>query len=157
MRTYLLLLLMLAGFVACQKDTSGLKETDLLAHGLPVTIMAPDSADIKVRKIGGFIKDITVKGPGNYDLQILASAMSSSDLAKVKAEELASVKGGRYFSKIISEAEDGFLYETALDSSRVHYNFRHILLQGDEEIVFSAGMSSTLTQEEAERLYQAVK
>jgi hypothetical protein len=134
-----------------------LVETDLMEHGVPVTIMAPDSAVVKARNMGTLMKDVTVKGEGNYDLQIMASSATTSDLARVKAEQLATVKTNRYFSRIVTEEEKGFLYEMALDSNNLNYNFRYIHLQGDQEIIFSAGMASTLSQEEAERIYEAVK
>lgn len=136
---------------------SDLVEKDLMEHGVPVTIMAPDSAVVKARNMGSLMKDVTVKGEGNYDLQIMTSSATTSDLARVKAEQLATVKTNRYFSRIVTEEENGFLYEMALDSNNLNYNFRYIHLQGDQEIIFSAGMASTLTQEEAERIYEAVK
>lgn len=143
---------------SCQTDGgSDLVAKDLMEHGIPVTIMAPDSAIVKARNMGSLMKDVTVKGEGNYDLQIMSSGATTSDLARVKAEQLSTVKTNRYFSKIVTEEENGFLYEMALDSNNLNYNFRYILLQGDQEIIFSAGMASTLDQEEAERLYESVK
>lgn len=143
---------------SCQTDINAdLAEKDLMEYGVPVTIMAPDSATVKARNMGSLMKDVTVKGEGNYDLQIMASSATTSDLARVKAEQLATVKTNRYFSRILSEEENGFLYEMEIDSNNLNYNFRYIHLQGDQEIIFSAGMASTLTQEEAERIYEAVK
>ncbi len=143
---------------ACQpNEQSNLKETDLLSHGLAVTIMAPDSATIKADNLGGIYKDITVKGGDNYYVQILASEAETSDLAKVKANQLAEVKGNRYFSKIVSEQEDGFIYQTAVDSNNINYGFRYILLQGDQEIVFQTGLIGTYSLEEVERMYEAVR
>lgn len=157
-KTILALLIVPCLIVGCQQGAqSDLVEKDLMEYGVPVTIMAPDSAVVKARDMGSLMKDITVKGAGNYDLQIMASSATTSDLARIKAEQLASVKTNRYFSKIISEEEDGFVYEMALDSANLNYSFRHIHLQGDQEIIFSAGMASTLSQEEAERIYEAVK
>ncbi|MCI4649208.1 hypothetical protein [Phaeodactylibacter sp.] len=158
MKKVLFTLLSLVLLWSCQTDGgSNLVETDLMEHGVPVTIMAPDSAVVKARNMGTLMKDVTVKGEGNYDLQIMASSATTSDLARVKAEQLATVKTNRYFSRIVSEEEKGFLYEMALDSNNLNYNFRYIHLQGDQEIIFSAGMASTLSQEEAERIYEAVK
>jgi len=148
-----------AGLIwSCQTENNAdLAEKDLMEYGVPVTIMAPDSATVKARNMGSLMKDVTVKGEGNYDLQIMASSATTSDLARVKAEQLATVKTNRYFSRILSEEENGFLYEMEIDSNNLNYNFRYIHLQGDQEIIFSAGMASTLTQEEAERVYEAVK
>lgn len=157
MKNYLLLFLLLA-LASCQSEPEdNYTELDLLKYGVPVTIMAPDSNTVKSSDLGGVMKDVTIKGEGNYDLQILASSTNSSDIARAKAEALANVKGSRYFSKIIDETADGFVYEMQLDSTQVYYGFRHILLQGDQEIIFSQGMTSTLSQEEAQRIYEAVR
>jgi len=153
--TTVLCLLML--LFACQSGPQdNYQELDLLEYGIPVTIMAPDSAEVKSSDMGGVLKDVTVKGKGGYDLQVMASSTNSSDVAKAKAEELASVKSNRYFSKIVEEKEDGFLYEVVIDSAQ-HYGFRHIVLQGDQQVVFSQGMTSTLSEEEARKIYESVK
>ncbi len=159
MKQFFFFLLAGALFAGCQSEPqSDYKELDLLPYGLPVTIMAPDSTNVKSSSMGdGLMQDITVRGAEGYDLQIIASTTNSSDIAKAKAEALASVKGNRYFSKIVQEAEDGFIYEMQIDSNTLNYGFRHILLQGDKEIIFSQGMASAMSQEEATRLYEAVK
>lgn len=154
----LVLLLPLLTLFSCQNEPGdNYTELDLLEYGVPVTIMAPDSSTVKSSDLGGIMKDVTVKGEGNYDLQVLASSTNSSDVARAKAEAIANVKGKRYFSKIVDEAEDGFVYEMQLDSNQIYYGFRHIVLQADQEIIFSQGMASTLSREEAERIYGAVK
>lgn len=144
---------------SCQQDAdSGLKETDLLAYGVPVTIMAPDSADIRsIDMAGGLIKDLVVKGKDNYNVQIIASTAETSDIAKIKADQLANVKSNRYFSKIIEEETNGFLYQTAIDSSHINYGFRYILVQGDQEIVFQSGLAGNYSEEEARAMYEAVR
>jgi len=150
------LLLLLA---ACQSEPGGgLKETDLLPYGIPVAIMAPDSAEIKSGELGGgLIKDVTVRGAGNYKVQVFATQAETSDMARVKAGQLADVKSNRYFSRIVREEENGFIYQTAIDSSNISYGFRYIVLQGDLEIVFQTGLLGTFSEEEAEKMYQAVQ
>jgi len=150
-------LLLLAS--SCQQDTdSNLKETDLLAYGIPVTIMAPDSADIKsINMAGGLIKDVVVKGKENYNVQIIASGAETSDMAKIKADQLANVKSNRYFSKIVEEEANGFIYETAIDSSHINYGFRYILVQGDQEIIFQSGLAGNYSEAEVREMYEAVK
>ena len=146
-------------FAACQSEPgSGLKETDLLPYGIPVTIMAPDSAEIKADDLGGgLIKDVTIRGADNYYVQVFATQAETSDMARVKAEQLADVKSIRYFEKVISEEEDGFIYQTAIDSSNISYGFRYIVLQGDLEIIFQTGLLGTFSQEDVEKMYGAVK
>ena len=146
-------------FAACQSESGGgLRETDLLPYGIPVTIMAPDSAEIKATDLGGgIIKDVTIRGKDNYNVQVFATEAETSDLARVKASQLADVKSIRYFEKIVREEEDGFIYQAAIDSNNISYGFRHIVLQGDLEIIFQTGLLGTFSLEEVERMDEAVR
>ncbi len=159
MRKYGLLLLALPLlWFGCRSEAGGgLKETDLLPYGVPVTILAPDSARIQARDLAGVYRDVTVKGEGNYSVQVLASTAEDSNLPRIKAEQLADVKANRYFRRVVREEEDGFLYETALDSSYTNFGFRYIVLQGDLEIIFQTGLVGQFTQEEAEEMWEAVR
>lgn len=159
MRKYglLLLALPLLWFGCHSEAGGGLKETDLLPYGIPVTILAPDSARIQARDLAGVYRDVTVKGEGNYSVQVLASTAEDSNLPRIKAEQLADVKANRYFKRIVREEEGGFLYETALDSSYTNFGFRYIVLQGDLEIIFQTGLVGQFTQEEAEEMWEAVR
>lgn len=159
MRKYglLLLALPLLWFGCRRAAAGGMKETDLLPYGVPVTILAPDSARIQARDLAGVYRDVTVKGEGNFSVQVLASTAEDSNLPRIKAEQLADVKANRYFKRIVREEEDGFLYETALDSSYTNFGFRYIVLQGDLEIIFQTGLVGQFTQEEAEEMWEAVR
>lgn len=145
-------------FAACQNEPGGgLQEADLLAYGIPVTIMAPDSAVIRGGDLGGgLIKDVTIRGEDNYYVQVFATQAETNDIARLKAEQLADVKSIRYFDKIVSEEEDGFIYQTMIDTT-ASYGFRYIVVQGDLQITFQTGLLGTFSQEEVERMYQAVQ
>lgn len=145
-------------FSACEKDpTSNWKELDLLAQGVPLTIMAPDSADVKANNLMNVIKDITVIKEPNYNVQIFASGIEAKNEAKLKEEQLAEVKANRYFSKVVTEDENGFIYETAIDSTLINYGFRYVLQQGQNEFVFQQGLMGTFTLEDVKNMYKAVK
>lgn len=159
MKKILLVILSLGLFFACQQEAKEeWKPLDLLQYGVPITIMAPDSAKVNADDLGGgLIKDITIKGEEDYSIQLYASAAETNDIAKIKADQLAEVKANRYFSKIINEEEAGFIYETAIDSNNINYSFRYIQLKGDLECVFQTGLVGSFTQEEAQKMYEAVK
>ena len=158
LRVAALALSLALALAACRQDDGGaLKKTDLLSHGLALSILAPDSAEIQSRDLGGIYRDITVKGSGNYALQILATTAETSDIAKIKAGQLAEVKGSRFFQRIVREEEDGFIYETAVDDNYSNYGFRYIVLQGDQEIVFQTSLTGQFSLEQAEWMYQAVQ
>lgn len=159
MKKLILILLCLTVAFSCRREEAdSWQPTDLLSYGVPLVIQAPDSVEIKTRDWGGgLIKDLTLQGDDNYDIQIYMSDAQTSDISKIKAEQLAEVKGNRFFSRIVKEEEPGFLYETRQDSSHTYYGFRFIFLQGDKEYIFQQGMAALLSLEETERLYQAVQ
>lgn len=144
--------------LSCQKEKQEVwKPLDLLQYGIPITILAPDSSQVKSDDLGGLMKDVTIKAGDDYSVQIYATDALTTDLAKIKAGQLAEVKGNRYFSKIVEEEETGFIYEMMLDTSNINYGFRHVRVQGDKEFVFQPGLVGTFTLEEAKRMYEAVK
>lgn len=154
----LILLCVITGIGSCQQEAAGDWEpTSLMPYGVPVTIMAPDSVVVKTSDMGGLLKDITVRGGEEYSIQIYATDAETNDISKIKANQLADVKSNRYFSRIVEEEEAGFIYETQIDSSNINYGFRYIHLQGDKEYIFQTGLTGLYTQEEVERMYEAVK
>jgi hypothetical protein len=156
-RVYLCLLAALAALTACRETPSeGWKPTNLLAYGIPLSIMAPEGAEITRRQLGGVIDDVTVKGLDGYHLQIFAADAETNDLARLKAIQLADIKTSRYFSRVVEEEQAGFIYETRLDGN-LYYSFRYIHLQGDREYVFQPGLTELYSLEEAQRLYKAAK
>lgn len=154
--------LFIAGFLfllACQKDqTLEWKETSLLACcQLPISVLAPDSVDIKSSKLGGLFKDVTIKGGDDYFVQVYASEATTNDVARIKSDQLKQVKEFRFFSKIVEEDENGFLYENIIDSTNVNYSFRYVTVGGDTEYIFQPGLTGLFTEEQARRMYEAVQ
>ena len=142
----------------CQSEpASNLKPLSLLPHGIPITILAPDSA--KIRTMDLLVqKDITVRGEDGYDLQIFASDATSTDVSKIASELKGEVKNNPYFTKIIDESDpNGFIYETKLDSTTISYGFQLVRVMGDREYIFQNALVGTFTQDEIKTMYQAVK
>ena len=140
---------------ACQPHTDvDLVEKDLLSYGIPITIKMPDSAEINMMD-WGVQKDLTISEDW-YNLQIFSSKALTHDLSKLKNNKLQEVKSNPYFSQIIQEDPDGFIFEIKLDSL-LNYDFRHFKIQGDNEYSFQAGMVGERSLEEVERLYQIVR
>lgn len=150
------LFLLIAVLAACQKDVQDeWKPLDLLPYSVPVTILAPDSVDVNSQNLGGVIQDVTIKAPG-YSIQIYGTDLETNDLARLKAEQLSEVKNNRYFSRIVQEEANGFIYENLIDTM-LNYNFRYVLPRGDKLYTFQTGIVETYSLPEAKRLYQAVK
>lgn len=128
---------------------------DLMSHGLPIAINAPDSAEVVVDDLGIW-KDVTVKHGDDYFIQILSSKATSLDINKLKSESLAEVKAGRFFSKIIQEDDAGFVFEKKIDE-KINYDFRHFKIQGDSEYSFQTGLIGTFTEDQVRNMYTSVK
>ena len=130
---------------------------DLTAYDVPVTITAPDSATVVAGKLSGMIDDIIIKSePDRYAVQILASRANTNDMARLKADELEFVRDNRYFERIVSEEESGFIFENKIDSTSA-YGFRYIIYRGDREIVFQNTFDGVYNLEETQRMYDSVK
>ena len=140
---------------SCKNDKSKEKNLDLLQYGFPISINAPENAEVKTSDFG-IMQDLTVKGDDNYSIQILKGEATTNDVAKSKAEQLSLVKSGMYFSKVIEEYEDGFIFEKDIDG-KLNYDFRYIKIMGDQEYIFQTGLIGTFTESEVKDLYASVK
>ncbi len=143
--------------VGCKNEpTIKLVPQNLLAYDVPLTIMAPVSAVIK-KEDWGIMQIVTVQKGKDYDLQIQSSEATSTDIATIKSQKIIDVKNERYFSKIIQEDENGFVFETQPDSTTNYYGFRYITVLGDKEYVIQNGLAGNYTLEQAQNMYKAVK
>lgn len=102
------------------------------------------------------MKDLTIKKDANYYIQLYASSSNTTDVQQLKSERLTDVKKNPYFSKIISEEPNGFIYEKILDSIP-SYAFNYVYLQGDQEYIFQTGLTSLFKLEDVQNMYNAVK
>lgn len=155
---YLILLAITLVIFACNSDPkTNLKSLDLLEYGIPITIMAPDSAKIVAGSLS-FSKDVTIKSKAdNFDIQIFAYDATTTSLAAVKESHLAEVKSNAYFSKILEEEDAGFIYEMNFDTTESSYGFRYLKIQGDKEYIFQTGLVGSFDLDEARLMYEAVK
>ncbi len=133
-----------------------LVEKDLLSYGVPLTLQVPDSAEITLTE-WGLQKDITiVDAKSGYNLQVFNSKALTHNLEKLKENQRALVEEGPYFSKIITDEADGFVFELKVDST-INYDFRHFKIQGDQEYLFQGGLMSRYSLEEAQKIYAIAK
>lgn len=152
-----LLLTLLLFSCGADSDASKWKPLDLMKYNVPITIAAPDSAKVSATNLSGIMQDVTIKSPeDNYSVQVLASRASSSDMAKLKSEQLELVRENRYFESIVREEEQGFIFQNMIDTMSL-YGFRYIIYQGDQEFVFQNAFDGTFNLVEVEAMYAAVK
>jgi hypothetical protein len=142
--------------VACHKDDIAMKELDLSSHGLPMTILAPDSAVVQ-EKDYNFMRDITVKSGDRFFLQIFEFGAAKQDAAGEKLRQLAAVKEDPFFLEVIREEDKGFIFSKMADSTHVDYDFRFVRILGDKELIFQSGLVGTFSLEDVQRMYKAVK
>lgn len=143
-------------FMACRSDEVSLKKLDLKAHGLPITIMAPENPEVQ-EKSYGFMRDITVKKGEDYFLQIFEFNANTLDAAGEKLRQLAAVKDTPFFKDIIKEDDYGFIYSTKLDSTALDYDFRYVRILNDKELIFQTGLVGTFSLADVKRMYNAVR
>lgn len=153
-RSFLICILAFTVMFACKTEDK-LPELDLMSYGLPISIKAPEGAEVKMDDLGIW-KDLTIKQGDNYFVQVIASTASTLQSAKVKEEKLVEVKAQPFFSKVIQEDENGFIFEKQIDENTIDYDFRHILIQGDQEYIFQTGLYGTFSEEEVRAMYKSV-
>ena len=150
----LMLTFLLAG--ACRKEGMKLQRLDLQSHGLPITILAPDSAMVQ-KKEYSFMKDITVKQGDHYFIQIFEFAAPKLDAAGEKLRQLTSVMEDPFFKEIIKEEDEGFIFSRQADSTHLAYDFRFIRILNEKELIFQTGLVGTFSLDDVKMMYKAVK
>ncbi len=143
------------GLGACSSTVQSLPDLDLMKHGLPIKIKAPENAKVNVQDMG-LMKDVTVSADDGFSLQILSSD-AISDMPSVKSDRLSEVKRHPFFSKIIEETDAGFIFEKTSPDSSKNYDFRHIRFQGDKQYLFQASMIGKFTEDQVREMWDAVK
>ena len=155
MKTYIAVALafVIMGCQSAKKES--LKSLDLLQYGMPISIMVPDTVDIKKQSML-FQDELHITGEDNYNMVISMNDAVSLDQGKIKSEKLKGIKDHRYFFRIVEESDAGFIYENRIDSNHTSFGFNVIKIQGDKEYLFENGRAGMFSLEEATRMYQAV-
>lgn len=148
-----LALVALAG--SCTREQE-LQPLDLMPYGVPLTILAPDSAVVKKRDMI-VQEDITIKAPDGFDVQLYVSNARTTDPKAVKDTLLAQVRRQPYFSRVVREEAQGFIFENQIDSTATFYDFRYVTIRGSKEYQFQGGLLGNFTLEQAERMYYAIQ
>lgn len=142
-------------FAACKNEPSS-GGTDLMKYGMPIKIDAPADAEFNLTDYG-FAKDLTITKGTEYNIQILSSKVTDTDLKSIKTQKMNEVKGSLYFSRIVEEFDNGFIFEKKISENILKYDFRSIKLQADEEYIFQAGLTGNFTEEQIKKMYKSVQ
>jgi len=144
--------------MACKDggSSSSLPDLDLMQYGMPIKIKAPAEATVEANDMG-IMKDVTIKGDGNYFLQVTSGVATTTLVKDVKAQQLLNVRTAMFFDSLVEEEDNGFIYKKQITPDRENYDFRYIKLQGDQEYIFQTGLSGKYTLEEVKKMYSSVK
>lgn len=133
-----------------------LVELDLIAEGVPIVIKAPEGAVVEVKDMV-VQRDITVRKGEEFSLQIFESDAFERNVPAIKQRLMSEVQKNPYFRDIVEVDDNGFIYETAVDSNYINYGFRHVRLQGDKEYIFQTAMRGKFSLEDVQRMKMAVE
>ena len=146
----------LTSLYSCEKADANLQALDLLSQGLPLKIQAPPNVEITSSDLG-IIKDVTVKNKEGYSIQIFESEAKSLQVGSLLGDLKTQIEASKYFSKILTEDESGFIFEKKVDENYINYDFRHIKIRGDKQYVIQAGLSNQYTKDQVEIMYRSVQ
>ena len=152
MRWYILFLVLCT---ACTSKKEDLVLTDLLSHGEAIKVMAPEDAHIIVEDYG-LLKDIIVTDSMDYSLQIFISKTNTLNLSKAVEDQKTIVKEAPFFSQLVVEEDQGFIYEKKIDED-IRYDFRYLKIQADKQYIFQPSLGGGHSEEHVRKMYEAVK
>ncbi|MFT6334379.1 MAG: hypothetical protein ACI86M_000755 [Saprospiraceae bacterium] len=155
MTKYTAILFALLIIISCGSKTANYPSIDLLKHGFSISVKAPAEAKIESDDLG-VMKELTIQSGEEYNLQILKSNSNTTVVADALSGQMKMVKTDRYFTKVIEEHDNGFIFEKDIDGN-INYDFRYIKLIGDQEYIFQTGMMGTYTEEAVRTMYESVK
>lgn len=141
--------------VSCGSSTAKYPSIDLLKHGFSISVQAPVDAKIESDDFG-VMKELTIQSGEEYNVQILKSNSNTTVVADALRGQMKMVKTDRYFTKVIEEHDNGFIFEKDIDGN-INYDFRYVKLIGDQEYIYQTGMMGTYTEEAVRTMYESVQ
>ncbi len=155
MTKYIAILFSFLIIVSCGSKTANYPSRDLLKHGFSISVKAPVDAKIASDDFG-VMKELTIQSGEEYNVQILKSNSNTTVVADALGGQMKLVKSDRYFTKVIEEHDNGFIFEKDIDGN-INYDFRYIKLIGDQEYIYQTGMMGTYTEEAVRTMYESVQ
>jgi hypothetical protein len=138
-----------------EKPSSKQDKTSLHKYGIPVSVMLP--ADVGIKKTSsGNVLAVAIRNDSGYNMLVLMGAANYSSAQKAKFQQREQIVNNPAFLKIVEDYEDGFLFEWQ-GNDRIMYDFRHIKIVGDKEIVFQAGNTCECSEDDVRKMLASVK
>lgn len=143
--------------IACkQNPVDNYKELDLLSYGIPISVKSPEGATVESNDLG-VMKDVSVQAGDDYFIQIYAGEATTIKVSDIIEDQLADVKRGPFFSKVVEQYEDGFIFEKKIDEENLSYDFKVVKIMGDQEYIYQTGLFGRFTEEQVRVMYESVK
>lgn len=118
-------------------------------------IQAP--SDVRFHKSASDqVEGLSVVNDEGFQLQVLQYNVTFNDIEAAKNYQREQVVSNPFFSKIIEDYDNGFLFELVNDGKR-YFDFRIIKLVGAKEIVFQATPTVNCTEEDARKMLLSVQ
>ncbi len=156
MRIFIILFALVTLYSCKNNPVDDYKALSLLQYGMPVDVKAPEGAKVEAHDLG-VMNDVVITSGDDYNVQIYASDANTIEVSKVLAEQKEQVKAGPFFSKILEEYEEGFIYEKKIDDTNLNYDFRYVKLMGDREYIYQTGLFGTFTEDQVRAMYESVQ
>ncbi len=136
-----------------------LTELNLADKGIPITIQAPEGAEIKngmfMGEFGGIkMLDYEIV-KGEFVIEVsMDDAKETRTVEQIvnDAEETAKTEEG--FVKFVKKETNGFIYKVKIDDNE-DYKFHYVLMKDGKAIEFTEGLKlfTEFTEKDAETLY----
>lgn len=141
---------------SCASENSDLNELDLMSYGMPISIKAPEGAEVTKRNVL-FQQELHIQSGEEFDILVTMGDAVSLDEARLKSERMKAVKDHRYFFRVVEDDERGFIYENRIDSLNTTFGFNYIQITGDKEFTFENSRSGMYDLEQIQKMYSAVR
>ncbi len=143
-------------FPSCQKEEKGMKALDLSPYGLPLSILAPDSALVTV-KVYPFMRDINIRKDDHFHIELFELQSNKNDPATEKKRQMNAIKKDPTFVEILKEYDQGFIYSKKRDSTTIDYDFRYFRYLGEKQLIFQSGVLTAFGLKDIEQMVEAIK
>lgn len=152
-------------FLACgseeTKQAEKMQVLDLTKYHVPLSIQAPESAKVSPNPVSTDGLQIS----NGADFFVLLEVIKAEDeedevelnLENAKSDMLEYQKESGYFSKVLADDKNGFVYEMKDKEIGTTYGFYYTVKHDKERIDFQASPQKKFTQEEIMKMYNAIK
>lgn len=154
-RSFITLTALFILITGCRQEVKKQGGYDLMKHGIPVTLAAPD--DVTASQRGqGTTTDVEISNAKGYDVQVFMFDASTSDMQSLINQKKEVAASNPDFVKIVEEYADGFLYEKSSGGQK-SYDFYLIKISGDKEINFQCGNGGLYTESQVKQMIRSVR